>query len=916
VAKNQMLINYVPGEECRVAMVSGGMLEELHEERANNVSHVGDIYVGRVVNVESSIQAAFIDFGLEHNGFLHISDLHPQYFPGDSDDRVERVGKKTPRRERPPIQQALKKGQEITVQVLKEGIGTKGPTLTSYLSIPGRYLVMMPDMDRVGVSRKVEDEEQRRKMKEALSHLTLPEGFGFILRTAGLDRTKTDLKRDLAYLTRLWKDMERRRKAGKKPRLLYAESDLLMRSLRDLLTSDIDEVVIDDPGALKRAARFIKIVSPRAGIKLLHYDRPLPLFHAFGIEEQIERIHSREVPLPSGGSLVIDETEAVVAIDVNSGKMRRHGDAETTAYKTNCEAVEEICRQLRLRDLGGLVINDLIDMRSRSNRRDIENRLKNALKRDRARTKPLPISQFGIVEMTRQRMKGSHRSAHFTTCPTCQGRGHVQRPDSVASDSMRSLAHLLHYDRVRNVEMVVSARVASELLSTKRLRLGRLEQSSGKRVEVRVSDTMPVDRVTFYAYDERGADIEIERLRRPEAPTDLSQWSDKAAAEDWSVDPESERHAEASSLAEASVAAEEIDEDVVDAIAIDEDAEDETRGKKRRRRRRGGRGRRRKAAADTEDSPERKGDREAEPSAEKAEATAEAPGRRSDEESSSDEEQTGGRKRRRRRRGGRGRRRKGRSEDAGEKTESKGDAQAGSKADDQSDADEDLRDRTDELIQKEGGEQPALRGDSWDLEPEAVAPARPKRSGRSGERAPDATPGDNGEETSASKKPAGKRSRSSSKRGRSSEPEDAGAEEAPEIPTTAADASGGPRGDSWDLEPAEPAPPPKKDEAEAQEPSRPTRKRSSRKKSASKAKTGSDTDSGDEKASSKPASKKKRSTRKKKTAAAAKGEEPAEAAAKKKRSTRKKKSSRSSKKKGDESSPEVVVEAGSETETV
>ena len=236
MTETSMIINYVPGEECRVAIVADGNLEEFHNERTDAVSRVNNVYVGRVTNVEASIQAAFIDFGIGVNGFLHVSDLHPRYFASGDDETTEKVGKKTPRKERPPMQHCLKRGQEIIVQVLKEGVGTKGPTLTSYLSIPGRFLVMMPQMDRVGVSRKVEDDDERKRMRDILKQLDLPDGFGFILRTAGFDRTKTELKRDLAYLMRLWKDMETRRaRGGNKPRLLYSESDLLVRSLRDLV---------------------------------------------------------------------------------------------------------------------------------------------------------------------------------------------------------------------------------------------------------------------------------------------------------------------------------------------------------------------------------------------------------------------------------------------------------------------------------------------------------------------------------------------------------------------------------------------------------------------------------------------------------------------------------------------------------
>lgn len=526
MAKSQMLINYVPGEECRVAIVEDGKLEELHVEKFSSASRVGNIYLAKVSNVEPSIQAAFVDFGIPENGFLHVSDLHPRYFPGgDAEDGIEKVGHKTPRRERPAMQDALKRGHEILVQVLKEGVGTKGPTLTSYLSIPGRFLVMMPFMDNVGVSRKVEDEDQRRKMREILDQLDLPEGFGFILRTAGMDRTKTELKRDLAYLMRLWKDMERRLAEGSgKTRLLYSESDLLVRALRDMLTSEIDEVIIDNEQALQRAARFLKIVAPRSSCKLLLHTEKTPLFYAFGVEPQISLMHAREVPLPSGGRLVIDQTEAMVCIDVNSGKSRDARDAEENAFQTNLEAVDEICRQLRLRDLGGIVANDLIDMRDAKNRKEVENRFKERLSRDRAKTTIATISPFGILEMTRQRMRGSHETVHFADCPTCRGRGIIQKPDSVAADAIRELAAVLSHQKIRKVEMVVAPRVASELLSHKRQLLGRLEKLMERHVDVRVSETVAVDRVTIYAYDDEG-DVDLTRLPMPPRPKNLQEFS-------------------------------------------------------------------------------------------------------------------------------------------------------------------------------------------------------------------------------------------------------------------------------------------------------------------------------------------------------------------------------------------------------
>lgn len=676
----KMLINYVPGEECRVAIVEDGKLEEFYAERMSAVSRVGNIYVGRVTNVEPAIQAAFVDFGVGENGFLHVSDLHPRYFPGEDSETTERVGKKTPRRERPPIQAALKKGMEIAVQVIKEGVGTKGPTLTSYLSIPGRFLVMMPQMDKVGVSRKVEDEDKRIKMREILDQLELPEGFGFIVRTAGMERTKAELKRDLAYLARLWKDMERRRAAGNRPRLLYSESDLLVRCLRDLHTTEMTEVIIDNELALKRASQFLKIVAPRGGAKLKRYGGKTPIYHAFGVEQQISMMHSREVPLPSGGRLVIDETEALVAIDVNSGKMRDARDAETNAYRANLEAIDEICRQIRLRDVGGLIINDLIDMRDLKRRRDIETRIKDRLKRDRARTTVLQISAFGILEMTRQRNRASHESQHFADCPTCHGRGLIQRPGSVAADALRELAAMLDHDRVTKIEMVVSPRVAGELLSSRRRALSRVERTSGKQVEVRVSEAVPLDRVTFYAYDGAGADVEVGSLLHHKKNPQIDDWMDESpiAGEVDIWDEESEK-AEESTEPDYEPTAMELEgpgsglssaETGAPSSADADEEQGERRGQ--RRRRRGGRGRGRdgeeggrgptagrqprRAAADAQKSPAARS--EAPIVNEDGQATEDVSNGGPDEhESVTGAPGEGGTKkrRRRRRRGGRGR---------------------------------------------------------------------------------------------------------------------------------------------------------------------------------------------------------------------------------------------------------------------
>ena len=354
----EILINVSEGEECRIALVENGKLQELYMERTSSTSHVGNIYKGRVTNVEPSIQAAFVDFGLGRNGFLHISDLMPTYFGERGEDIQESVGRKMARRDRPPIQRCLRRGDSIIVQIIKEGIGTKGPTLSTYLSIPGKILVMMPGMGRMGVSKKIEDETERRRLRHILDSLKPPKDAAFIIRTAGVGKTKLEIERDLKYLTRLWEILKKKEKEPG-PVEVYTEGDLVTRTVRDVFTPDVDLIVIDNKEVAKRVKDVIKISNPRTRNKVELYEEPVPLFHKYGIEREIELMYSRHVPLPSGGSLVIDSTEAVVAIDVNSGKFRDHSDAETTAFKTDMEAADEIPRQLKLRDLGGVIIWEL-----------------------------------------------------------------------------------------------------------------------------------------------------------------------------------------------------------------------------------------------------------------------------------------------------------------------------------------------------------------------------------------------------------------------------------------------------------------------------------------------------------------------------------------------------------------------------
>jgi len=459
--------------------------------------------------------------------------------------------------------------------------------------------------------------------------------------------------------------MEQRRKGGRKPRLLYSESDLLVRTVRDLLSSDMDRVVIDSEAALKRVARFVKIAAPRSHAKLAHYVGTAPIFHAFDIERQIEDIHAREVVLPSGGRLVIDQTEALVAIDVNSGKSRGAKDAETNAYRTNLEAVDAICRQLRLRDLGGLVVNDLIDMRYMSHRRDIENRFIERLKRDRAKTSVTSISEFGLLEMTRQRMRGSMESQHFADCPTCRGRGLVQRPGSVADTALRDLAALVDHKSVHHAELVVNPRVASELLSTRRSSLIRVELSSGKAVDVRVSDSLPMDRFALYAYEANGNDLDTEKLAKMTKPRpSVVEWSQIDTDDSgWAIDITEESDEStvlklAEDFARKAELVEKADLPIDDSSPLVDENGNPVNKKRRRRRRGRGRsegdaGSQSTPAAGSDDNAENKTDNRS-----RSENSGKPRERTSGEPESKPELDENGepvKKKRRRRRGGRGR---------------------------------------------------------------------------------------------------------------------------------------------------------------------------------------------------------------------------------------------------------------------
>jgi ribonuclease E len=535
IMKQEMLINVAQPEESRIAILEDGVLEELYIERTAQDNYVGNIYKGVVVNLEPSIQAAFVDFGVGRNGFLHISDVEPQYFRqggfdpdqplepnggprrgrgeadesaenDDPDDPTTRPRRRPMRpgarpRVKPPIQDILRRGDEVLVQVIKEGIGTKGPTLSTYISIPGRYLVLMPALGRVGVSRKIEDEDVRRRLRDIMLELNPPKGLGFIVRTAGADRTQKELSRDLAYLLRLWKVIVRRIKKTTAPVDIYEESDMIIRTIRDIFTTEVDAIYIDEPKACERAKEFLQLVMPRNVGRLQLYEGKDPLFHKHGVDEEIAKIHRRVVPLKQGGSIVIDQTEALVAIDVNSGSFRADDSAEETAYQVNLLAAKEIARQIRLRDLGGVIVNDFIDMRKERHRRGVERALRDAVKRDRARTKILRTSPFGLIEMTRQRVRPSLKRSVYRDCPACNGAGVVKSAESMALDVVRLLILTSQRPDISKITVTVADDVADYLNNRKRRELTRLEDQGQVTVQVLGAKNVSPEYLAFECRD-------------------------------------------------------------------------------------------------------------------------------------------------------------------------------------------------------------------------------------------------------------------------------------------------------------------------------------------------------------------------------------------------------------------------------
>ncbi len=507
----EMLVNVAESEECRVAVVEKGSLEELYVERASIASHVGNVYKGKVVNIEAGIQAAFIDLGTGRNGFLHISDLHPRYFPGGKKDMVENVGRRQSLKDRPAIQDCLRKGQEIVVQVTKEGLKTKGPTLSTYLALPGKYIVMMPWMKKHGISHKIEDEEERKRLREILEESKPPKDSGCIVRTAGQGCSKRDIQNDLRYLVRLWVTIQKQIETEKAPSELYQESDLVIRTLRDVFNSKISNIICDSDQMVRKIKDFLSNAYPRQRRRVTFYDNGVPLFHQHKIEEEISKIQNRTVQLKGGGSIVIEQTEALVAIDVNSGRHHGHGqqNAEQTSFETNMEAAVEIARQLRLRDLGGLIICDFIDMRTQKNRKEVERTFRAEIKNDRARSKLLPISRFGIVELTRQRMRPSLQSSTHQVCHHCGGMGFVKSHESMAIEIMRLLNLSVSKEQIKRITLSVSPDVAEYLQNERRSTIAQIEQNSDKRITIHAIPDYTGGKHDLVCYNERNSVVKV-----------------------------------------------------------------------------------------------------------------------------------------------------------------------------------------------------------------------------------------------------------------------------------------------------------------------------------------------------------------------------------------------------------------------
>jgi len=471
-----MLVNVTHVEESRVAIVDDGVLSGYEVETINRAQLKGNIYNAVVENVHPSLEAAFVWLTPEQKGFLPLDEVNFNLLPARGEAR--RGGK---------IGQHLHDGQKIMAQVVREPFAGKPPTISTYFSLPGRFLVLMPGVDSSGVSRKIEDAEQREQLRRIVQELEAPEGFGVIVRTAGLGQTKQELQRDLKYLLRLWQAIQRASRESEFPGLVYREADLVIRTIRDHLTPDIGEVWIDSEETYERALAFVRDVMPARAKTLRLYSGDRLLFSKYNLEEQIEKIYQRRVGLPSGGEIVIDGTEALTAIDVNSARTKRQGDAEEAILQTNIEAAAEIARQVRLRDLGGLIVVDFIDMAHARNNKKVEEAMRAALRGDKAKCDVTRISKLGLLELSRQRLRSAKAASMYVACPTCEGYGLIKTLEAAALAALRKLQTRAIRGDFGRVRVGLPVEVATWMLNHKRDDLVQIERRHNLRIDIEPS---------------------------------------------------------------------------------------------------------------------------------------------------------------------------------------------------------------------------------------------------------------------------------------------------------------------------------------------------------------------------------------------------------------------------------------------
>jgi ribonuclease E len=480
-----MLINVTHAEESRVGIVADGVLSSFEIESFSREHLKGNIYKGVVHRIHPALEAAFVDIGAERDAFLPLDEICFKNLKNGG-----REGGNGDARRRPRINEVLKPGGEVLVQIVKEQFANKPPTLSTFYSLAGRYLVLLPGSDEAGISRRIEGTE-RARIRELIEKLEPPEGFGIIVRTVtGFDQGIRELHRDLTYLRRLWDSIQQSAATKRAPALVYREHDLVLRNIRDYFTPDIDEIYVDNDEVFQRAREFLRDVMPEKESVLRLYDGDQPIFSHFNVESQIETIYKRRVPLKSGGSIVIDGTEALTAIDVNSGRSVRGASQEDTAFRTNLEAATEIARQLRLRDLGGLVVIDFIDMRSPQHIGEVEKTLRGAMHSDKARHEIGRISQFGLLEISRQRLRPAAAATSYTACPMCEGHGLVRTTESAALVALRKIHHRVAQGDVAAVRVSLPPEVAVYLLNQKREDLAQLERRYATRIQIALNEQL------------------------------------------------------------------------------------------------------------------------------------------------------------------------------------------------------------------------------------------------------------------------------------------------------------------------------------------------------------------------------------------------------------------------------------------